>query len=238
MKTVLKIVTATTIILLIAFAAVVADANLRIADEEVLAADSGAPGRFVTVDGRRLHVVTVGDVATDPSGAPLLLIHGFAAPGHVTWLPWASRLAGQRAFIMPDLLGFGHSDRIGVPDAAYTLKSRAAALAAVLDALSVGPVDVVGESYGGAVAAQFALDYPTRVPRIIFMDAAIYPRPNPLEFARGLPLGLGRAITWHALTGGPFGFIGQYCKDQPNCRWLRLARIAGTTDALTAMLST
>lgn len=60
MKTTLKIVAAALAVLLIAAAGLVADANLRIARDEVLAADAGAPGRFVTVDGRRLHVATTG----------------------------------------------------------------------------------------------------------------------------------------------------------------------------------
>ncbi len=238
MKAILKIVATVAAVLVITILGLIADANLRIAAEETLAPDAGAPGRFVMVDGHRLHVATIGDITADPSGAPLLLIHGFAAPGHVTWLPWATKLTAERALILPDMMGFGHSERIATPDPSYTLKSRSAALAAVLDNLGVAQVDVVGESYGGAVAAQFALDYPDRVRRIVFMDAAIYPRPNPFERTGDLPFGIGRAIGWHVLAGGPFGFIAQNCKGQPNCRWQRLAHIAHTTDALLAMSKT
>jgi len=232
---ILKIVAAAAAIIAICAAGFVADANLRIAGEEVLPSASGAPGRFVMHEGRRLHVATIGDVTADPSGAPLLLIHGFAAPGHVTWLPWASRLAAQRALILPDLLGFGHSDRISAPDPSYTLKSRAASLAGILDNLGVAQVDIVGGSYGGAVAARFALDYPARVRRVVFLGAAIYPRPNPFARSEDLPFGIGRAMAWHMLAGGPFGFIAQNCRGLPNCRWLRLAHVEGTTDALMAM---
>jgi pimeloyl-ACP methyl ester carboxylesterase len=242
MQTFLKIMAAALTVVMIALAGVVIDANLQITREETLAADSGAPGRFVTVDRHKLHVATIGDIAADPSGAPLLLIHGFAAPGHVTWLPWASKLSAQRALILPDLFGFGHSARVTAPDQAYSLHAQAAALAAMLDDLGVAHVDVVGESYGGTVAARFALDYPTRVRRIVFMDAAIYPHSdgfgsNLLMRLSDLPLGIGRAVVWHTLAGGPFGFVAQNCRDQPNCRWMRLAHVAGTTDSLRAMLS-
>jgi len=235
MKAILKIAVAVAIILVITVVGLVADANLRIAGDETLAPEVGAPGRFVMVDGRRLHVATIGDISADPTGAPLMLIHGFAAPGHVTWLPWASRLTAERALIMPDLMGFGHSARIMRPDAAYTLKSRSAALAVALDSLGIAQVDIVSESYGGAVAAQFALDYPARVRRIVFMGAMIYPQPDPFEPSIDVRFGIGRAIAWHVLSGGPFSFVAQNCKGQANCRWLRLTRVTGTTDALRAM---
>ncbi len=238
MPTALKLLTAGIAIFVILLAGLVADANVRIAGEETLALDFGAPGRFVTVDGRSLHVATVGDVAADATGAPLLLVHGFAAPGHVTFLPWASKLGAKRALIMPDLLGYGHSAHIPVPGNYYSLKNQAAALAAILDDLGVARVDVVGHSYGGAVAAQFALDYPARVRRIVFMDAAIYVPRSHGEDIIALPLGIGRAVAWHAFGGGPFGLIAQYCRDQPNCRWMRLAHVRDTTDTLRAMMAT
>jgi len=237
MRTVFKIIIAVLAVIVIFGTGVVADANLEISSRETLAPDFGAPGRFVTVDGHKLHVATIGDIAKDPSGAPLLLLHGFLAPGHVTWLPWANRLTPQRALILPDLLGFGHSERVTQPGAYYTLKEQAASLATILDALGVTQVDIVGESYGGAVAAQFAAEFPERVRRVVFMDAAIYAQPALARVAT-VPLGIGRAIVWHVLGGGPFGFIAQNCKDQPSCRWMRLAHVTGTTDALIAMLTT
>ncbi len=235
MNTILKIAATIAAILVITVTGLVADANVRIAGEETLAPDMGAPGRFVIVGGHRLHIATIGDISADPTGSPLMLIHGFAAPGHVTWLPWASRLTAERALIMPDQMGFGHSERITVPDPAYTLKSRSAALAAALDNLGVAQVDIVSESYGGAVAAQFALDHPTRVRRMVFMGAMIYPRPDPFEPSIDVPFSIGRAIAWHVLSGGPFSFVAQYCKGHVNCRWRRLTRVAHTTDALRAM---
>jgi pimeloyl-ACP methyl ester carboxylesterase len=232
MKTVLNIAAAALAIIVIALAGMAADAGLHIATEEVLAADDGAPGRFVTVDGHKLHLATIGDPAADASGAPLLLIHGFGIQGHAAWLPWASKLAGSRSLIMPDMLGFGHSARVTAPGPHYTVKNQAAALAAVLDGLGITQVDIVGHALGGAVAAQFALDYPARVRRIVFMDAAIYSRPQHMH--AGIAV-IDRVLIWRTRTGGPLSTPTKSCGTQANCRWLRLARVQGSTDALLAM---
>ena len=236
MKTSLKLMAAILAVVVIAVVGFVADANLKIAANETLPPDFGAPGRFVTVAGHNLHVATVGDPNADLSGAPLLLLHGFGVQGHAAWLPWASKLAANRSLIMPDLLGFGHSDRVTVPGPHYTLKNQAATVAAILDGLGVDKADIVGNALGGAVAAQFALDYPARVRRIVFMDAAVYSRPFG-EPRTGLHF-IDRAITWQMQTGGPRADAAHACKDQPNCRWMRLARVQGTTDAVLAMEDT
>ena len=74
-----KIALAALAVVVIALAGFIVDAHLRIAALEIFAADAGAPGRFVTVEGHKFHVATIGDVTADPTGAPLLLIHDFAA---------------------------------------------------------------------------------------------------------------------------------------------------------------
>jgi pimeloyl-ACP methyl ester carboxylesterase len=234
-KLILKIAAAAVAIALISMMGFIADAHLRIADEETIPADEGAPGRFVTVDGHKMHVATIGDVTADASGAPVVLLHGYGIQGHAAWLPWASKLAATRSVILPDLLGFGHSERIATPGPYYTLKGQAVAVAAVLDALHVSQVDIIGNGLGGGVAAQFALDYPTRVRRIVFMDAAIYAQRALKE--TGVEL-IDRVLTWHYRAAGPNSRIAHACATQPNCRWMRLARVHGTTDALRAMTHT
>ena len=237
MKKIAKILTAVAAVCLIAAVGFIGDTNLRIAHIEVASPQSEDTGRFIEVAGQRLYVSTMGSAATDPTGAPLLLVHGFIPAGHLAWLPWAGSLAVQRSLILPDLLGFGYSARAIGPPEAFSLKARAASLASILDTLGVPQVDVVGASYGGAVAAQFALDYPARVRRLVFMDAAIFPQNNSLALM-SLPLGIGRALTWHTVGGGPYGYIARNCPSKPaDCVWLRATRVSGTTDALQAMLA-
>ena len=232
----LKIAAAIVGILIVLLAGVVADANLNIGRQETVTVLHEG-GQTVVVDGHSLHVETRGNAQGDATGAPILLIHGFASPGHATFLPWANLLAVRRSLIMPDLLGFGFSERITTPGSYYALKSQAAALAAVLDDLGVKQVDVIGHSYGGAVAAQFALDYPARVRRIVFMDAAVYLAPSPVESVMQWPLGIGRTLVWEAFGRGPFGLITDYCKGRRDCVWLPPTRLKDTTDALRAAMS-
>jgi pimeloyl-ACP methyl ester carboxylesterase len=235
MKFTLQLAGAALAIAIIALAGFIADANIRIAREETGTPSAGAPGRFIMVGEHTLHAATVGDITADASGAPLVLLHGYGVQGHAAWLPWATRLTATRSLIMPDMLGFGHSDRTAQPGPHYTVKNQAAALAAILDDLDIAHVDIVGNALGGAIAAQFALAYPARVRRVVFMDAAIYSRPH--IAGTGMRL-IDRALLWQFRTGGPRSDLAQSCGTQGNCRPLRLARVRGTTDALIAMTHT
>lgn len=237
MKLALRITVAVMLVLLAALVGIVIHANLKIARDEVLSAEADAPGRFYSIDGHKWHVLTVGDVKADASGAPILLIHGFSSAGLVTWQPWANKLAAQRALIMPDILGYGHSEHITVPGPYYTLKSYAASLAAILDRLGVAQVDVVGHSYGGGIAAQFALDFPARVRRIVFIDAVTYEfEPTAIDSIIQWPFGIGRAVTWHLTAGGPRSLSSRFCRSQANEQCARLLKIADTTETMQAMM--
>ena len=116
------------------------------------------------------------------------------------------------------------------------------------DELDVSQVDLVGSSYGGGIAAQFALDYPERVRRIVFIDAEVFGEGSNQAWVARLPFGLNRAFTWYVLGGGPLaGNLSKLaCFDQIACaestdfRLAReaLVRIRGTTDALFAYSKT
>jgi pimeloyl-ACP methyl ester carboxylesterase len=224
----------------LAIAGCVAHANYRIAHDEVLAIDAQAPGRFVTVQGHRLHVRIMGDLS-DPHGKlPLLLIHGFALPGHETFMPWArEELAPHRVLILPDMLGYGFSERIPTPGDCFTLQSYSRDLAGMLDALGVSQVDVAGHSWGANIAAQFTLDHPQRVHRLVLMDAAFYfPHSSPLETVIHLPLGIGRAVTWHALGDGPYSYVKLICQQRRDCELVPPTHIRDSTPTLQAMMYT
>ncbi len=167
-KLLLKLAAGTVLVLIAVALGVVLHANFRISKDEVLEIGTNASGRILSVNGHRWHVAIRGN-AVDPARPPILLIHGFIVPGHESLLPWAESLATKRTLILPDLLGYGYSERILEPGSHFTARSYAAGLANILDQLGVARVDVVGHSYGGAIAARLALDYPDRVRRVIFM---------------------------------------------------------------------
>jgi pimeloyl-ACP methyl ester carboxylesterase len=121
--------------------------------------------RFALVDGVRVHYQEVGA----SSKPPILLIHGFTASN----LVWSDVLlqiaeAGFRV-IAPDLVGFGFS---GKPKwGEYTIDSQARMIVGLMDYLGIKNATLIGSSYGGAVAATCALDYPERVERLVLVDA-------------------------------------------------------------------
>jgi pimeloyl-ACP methyl ester carboxylesterase len=100
------------------------------------------------------------------SGPALLLIHGVGANSAV-WEPVHAKLAQRFTVIAPDLLGHGESDK---PHADYSLAAFANGMRDLLAALGIDRVTVVGHSYGGGVAMQFAYQHPQLVERIVLVS--------------------------------------------------------------------
>ena len=117
----------------------------------------GVEHRWITTPaGIRIHVALAGP----EDGSPVMLVHGF--PQH--WWEWHDLIAplaadGHRV-IVPDLRGAGWSD---APRGPYRKADMGEDLAAVLDALGVGPVKVAAHDWGGPVAFCLLLDHPEKV---------------------------------------------------------------------------
>jgi pimeloyl-ACP methyl ester carboxylesterase len=130
--------------------------------------DNPPAGRFLDVNGVRLHYVEKG------SGAPLVLLHGngsmiqdFQASGLI------DLAARDHRVIVFDRPGFGHSDRprrvIWTPDA------QAELITAALAQLGVSKAIVLGHSWGASVAIAMALKHPTLVEGLILASGYYYP---------------------------------------------------------------
>jgi pimeloyl-ACP methyl ester carboxylesterase len=100
------------------------------------------------------------------SGPALLLIHGVGADS-ATWEPVHAKLAQRFTVIAPDLLGHGESDK---PRADYSLAAFANGMRDLLAVLGVDRVTVVGHSFGGGIAMQFAYQYPQLVERLVLVS--------------------------------------------------------------------
>src|SRR5688572_8959538 len=123
MRLLLKVIAGVAIILIVFLAGTVIHANLAISRQETLSPAEGAPGRMLTIAGHQWHVLTMGNPNRDRTGVPILLIHGFAVAGAETFQPWAREQLRDRSLILPDLLGYGHSERIPTPGPWYSLSS-------------------------------------------------------------------------------------------------------------------
>jgi len=88
-----------------------------------------------------------------------MLIHG-NDESSVVWFGWVPRMAQEFRLLRPDLPGFGRSK---IPAGfEWSLPSLATFIARVLDKAGVESAHIIGAKTGGAIAMQFAADYPAR----------------------------------------------------------------------------
>ena len=110
-------------------------------------------------------------------GAPVLFIHG-SGPGVSAWANWRLAmpvLAQSRRVIAPDMVGFGYSDRpAGIR---YSMDTWVQQALDLLDALDLPQVDLVGNSFGGALALALTIRAPERVRRLVLMGSVGVPFP-------------------------------------------------------------
>ena len=116
---------------------------------------------YLTIHGHRRAFVRTG------SGPALLLLHGLGAD-HTTWDRVVDQLARRYTVVAPDLLGHGESAK---PRADYTLGGYANGMRDLLTVLGIDNVTLVGHSFGGGVAMQFAYQFPERTERLILVGS-------------------------------------------------------------------
>lgn len=115
----------------------------------------------LTIHGRRLKYRLAG------RGPLVLLVHGMAGSA-TTWKHVMPALSERFTVLAPDLLGHGESDKA---KGDYSLGAMASALRDLIVALGYKRATVVGQSYGGGIAMQFAYQYPERCERLVLVDA-------------------------------------------------------------------
>jgi len=115
------------------------------------------------------------DAGRAHGGTPVLFIHG-SGPGVSAWANWRlvlPVLAEQRRVIAPDMVGFGFTDRpAGI---SYSMDTWVRQALDLLDALDLPRVDLVGNSFGGALALALATRHPERVRRLVLMGSVGVP---------------------------------------------------------------
>src|SRR5262245_3763537 len=111
-------------------------------------------GERVEVLGHRLFVVDRAPADGREAGAPVLVLHGFPTSSH-DWHRVLDRFARRQRVVVPDLLGFGLSDK---PDRHYSLFDQADLVEGIARALALDEVALVthdiGDSVGGELLAR------------------------------------------------------------------------------------
>lgn len=135
----------------------------------------GPTGRLVStwapVRGLRLHaLVSVKELRTD---APtVILVHGVAVSSRYL-VPFAERLAPHARVYVPDLPGYGHSDR--PPGRDLTVPELADALLTWMDRVGLERPHLFGNSFGCQVIADLAARHPDRVGRLVLQGPTMDP---------------------------------------------------------------
>ena len=102
---------------------------------------------------------------------PVVMLHGLLVGTLAAWyFTAAPALAAKRRVRMYDLRGHGRTERVRE---GYDIATMAADLGALSEGM--GPVDLVGHSFGALVALRFALDHPGRVRRLVIVEAPLPP---------------------------------------------------------------
>lgn len=104
-----------------------------------------------------------------PTGAPLLLLHGFTG-NSFSWRSFESYWHEYNV-IAVDIVGHGKTDS-PVDVCKYNIESAAGDLYNILDKLEIGQTSILGYSMGGRLALTFAIKYPEKVKKLILESAS------------------------------------------------------------------
>ncbi|MGZ4275303.1 MAG: alpha/beta fold hydrolase [Solirubrobacteraceae bacterium] len=148
--------------------------------------------RWMRICDRWLNVIELG------SGDPIVFVHGLSG----TWQNWLENLpvlARSHRVIAFDLPGFGESE---MPADDISISHYAECVAELLQELGVEKATVVGNSMGGFIGAELAIEYPERVERLVLVSSAGLATENAV---RGSVIGALHAVD--AMAQAYFGWF-------------------------------
>ncbi len=120
------------------------------------------------------------------NGRPVLLLHGMSTSAD-SFRETLYGLADQFWLIAPDIPGFGYSDMIRP----YSMDALVAWLHALLCALNLPSVALMGHSFGGVLAAAYALAYPAQVNRLLLVAPSILSNTAYPDYLKKIAVELG-----------------------------------------------
>jgi haloalkane dehalogenase len=123
------------------------------------------PPRYVEQDGLRMHYVDEG------AGDPVLLLHGEPTWGFL-YRRMIPGLAAAGRVVVPDLLGFGRSDK-PVDQDAYSYDMHYRSIERFALELDLAGLTAVVHDWGGPIGLRFAVSYPERVARLVILNTGV-----------------------------------------------------------------
>src|SRR5574341_50514 len=117
------------------------------------------------LSGKKVHLWTHG------TGTALLLLHSAWGDAELSWGAVWNELSAHFTVLAPDLPGFGASEPLDEP----TLAANAGVLKELLDAQKIDRAIVVGNSFGAAIAIEFASSFPERTLRLVLVNGGYLP---------------------------------------------------------------
>ncbi len=105
------------------------------------------------------------------SGRTVVMLHG-SGPGVTAWANWNKLfplMADTHHILAPDMVGFGYTDR---PEGmVYNMNAWVKQTIDFFDAMHIEKADLVGNSFGGALALAMAVRYPERIQKLVLMGS-------------------------------------------------------------------
>ncbi|MGI0035789.1 MAG: alpha/beta fold hydrolase [Nitrososphaera sp.] len=123
------------------------------------------PQKMTYVDG---HAIRFLDYSSSDSTKTLLLLHGIGASAE-RWSRVIPPLSKYFRVIVPDIIGFGYSDK---PTVEYSMDFFLDFLVGFLERLRITKASMVGSSFGGHLATEFAIRSNRRVEKLVLASPA------------------------------------------------------------------
>jgi pimeloyl-ACP methyl ester carboxylesterase len=129
----------------------------------------GTPVNYVDLDSAALGSANVDSTELRPADLePVVFVHGLGGQWQ-NWLENLPRAALERRVIALDLPGFGSTP---MPRDEITIPGFGRCVNQLCEKLDLGRVDIVGNSMGGYIAAEVAIQFPERIDQLLLVSAA------------------------------------------------------------------
>lgn len=158
----------------------------------------------VTVFGFKIHYLEAG------TGPDVVLLHGLGGDSS-NWTFNINALSRSFHVIVPDQLGFGFSDK---PLINYRVGTLVDFLDKFLAELNLNRVTLVGNSLGGWIAADYTIEHPDKVARLVLVDSAGFALPKDFDMQQLSTLNPSTREQMRALAGRVFYNKGLFANEE------------------------